>query len=77
MDAACGAAAVAVFGSERTLIDVAIVAELFYDNWGAAQFGGRHPVTCLAVASDQTMLLDGPVWGLGDAPVALAPAPVG
>lgn len=77
MDAVCGAAATAVFGSERTLIDVVILAELYFANWGTELSGGSHQVTCLAMASDQTMLLDGPVWGLGDAPVPLAPAPVG
>jgi hypothetical protein len=75
LDGLCGAAAPAVFDAERTVGDVAILAEMFPDLWGVPTLGaGSYPVLCLALSADTTMLLDGPVWGLGDEPATLVPA---
>jgi hypothetical protein len=75
LDATCWAAGRAVFGAERTQTDLAIIADVGAETWGAGPFGAdTHTVACLALPSDPSMLLDGPVWGLGDAPAALVPA---
>lgn len=75
LDGACGAAADGVYGGERTQTDLALIADVDPDTWGSGPFGpDTHEVACLALASDPAMLLNGPIWGLGDTPAALVPA---
>lgn len=75
LDAACWAAAPAVFGAGRTLTDVAIIADIDERTWGAGPLGSdAHRVSCMAMPSQPGQLLDGPVWGLGDRPAALVGA---
>lgn len=74
LDAACAAASPGVFGAERTQTDLALIADVDGDTWGNGPFGpDTHEVACLALPSDPSMLLDGPVWGLGDAPAVVVP----
>jgi hypothetical protein len=71
----CASAVAAVFGSERTLQDVAIRGEIFPQAWGVPLVGhGSYPMACSAYPTDPAMLLNGPVWGLGDVPATLVPA---
>ncbi len=75
LDAACQAAAPAVFGGERERTDLTIVADVDERSWGAGALGpDTHLVACMAMPSEPGQLLDGPVWGLGDAPAQLAAA---
>lgn len=75
LDSLCDAVAPAVFDAERTAADVAILAELLPQTWGVPMVsGGSYPVFCVAVPTDPALLLDGPVWGLGDEPATLVPA---
>lgn len=75
LDGACRAAADAVFGGARTQPDLAIIADVAPDTWGAGPLGPEtYAVACMALPSDPEMLLDGPVWDLGDAPATLVPA---
>lgn len=76
LDAACWAAAPGVFGADRTLTDVAIIADVDERTWGAGPLGAdSHRVACMAMSSQPGQRLDGPVWGLGDEPAALVAGP--
>lgn len=81
VDKVCGATAFAVFGGERTLFDISIQANLLGARWvddsdqDGVEYINDYPVSCVVVVTDAAVMLDGPVWGLGNAPAPLVPAP--
>lgn len=81
VDKVCGAAASAVFGGERTLFDVAVQGNLLGARWvddtdrDGVEYINDYPVACVVVVTDAAVMLDGPVWGLGNAPAPLVAAP--
>lgn len=73
LQSVCTAGWSQVFGTRRKATDVAIVVDLSPAE-GNSVFGEDvRAVLCLAAPADPGMLLDGPVWGLGDEPATLVP----